>query len=259
MFTNEGNYCKIISENIIGGIGLMADKNNKRILIKLSGEALKRKKDDIYDNEFVDKVAEALVKCVSMGYEIAVVLGAGNIWRGRQGGGMDRTDADRMGMLATVINAICMKDAIKRAGVNAHVMTAVPMSPFAEPYSAEAAVAYLEKGEIVVFGAGLGIPFLSTDTTGAVRAREIGADAMLMAKNIDYIYTDDPKHNPNAEKLETVKASEVLALNLKAIDATATAFCLSTGMKIQVFGLNTPEDIINAVQGKSMGTVITAD
>jgi hypothetical protein len=124
----------------------MSNVKNKRILLKLSGEALKCGKDDIYDSEFVDKVAEALVRCVSMGYEIAVVLGAGNIWRGRQGGEMDRTDADRMGMLATVINAICMKDAIKRAGVDAHVMTAIPMSPFAEPYSAEAAVSYLEKG-----------------------------------------------------------------------------------------------------------------
>ena len=237
----------------------MSNVKNKRILLKLSGEALKCGKDDIYDSEFVDKVAEALVRCVSMGYEIAVVLGAGNIWRGRQGGEMDRTDADRMGMLATVINAICMKDAIKRAGVDAHVMTAIPMSPFAEPYSAEAAVSYLEKGSVVVFGAGLGIPFLSTDTTGAVRSAEIGADAMLMAKNVDYIYTADPRKDPNAKKLETVKASEVLAMNLKAIDATATAFCLANNMPIRVFGLKNPEDIVNAVLGNSVGTVITAE
>ena len=237
----------------------MADIKNKRILLKLSGEALKCGKDDIYDMDFVDSVAKALVQCVSDGYEIAVVLGAGNIWRGRQGGEMDRTEADRMGMLATVINAVCMKDAIVRAGGKAHVMTAVPMAPFAENYRAETAVSYLEAGSIVVFGAGLGIPFLSTDTTGAVRAAEIGADAMLMAKNIDYIYTADPKKDPNAKKLENVKASEVLAMNLKALDATATAFCLSNGMPIKVFGLKDPEDIIKAVKGEIVGTVVTAD
>ena len=130
------------------------------------------------------------------------------------------------------------------------------MAPFAEVYSSEAAVKYLEEGSIVVFGAGLGIPFLSTDTTGAVRAKEIGADAMLMAKNIDYIYTADPKKDKNAKKLESVKASEVLAMNLKAIDATATAFCLANGMEIRVFGLKDPRDIIKAVKGESVGTVV---
>ncbi len=237
----------------------MQDNKKKRILLKLSGEALKRNTGDIYDTEFVDEVAKALVKCVNDGYEIAVVLGAGNIWRGRQGGEMDRTEADRMGMLATVINAICMKDAIIRAGADAHVMTAVPMSPFAENYSAEKAKAYLEAGSIVVFGAGLGIPFLSTDTTGAVRAAEIGADAMLMAKNIDYIYTADPRIDPTAKKLEKIAASEVLAMNLKALDATATAFCLSNGMPIRVFGLKSAEDIVKAVKGEVEGTVVTPD
>ena len=237
----------------------MSDNKKKRILLKLSGEALKCCRDDIYDMEFVDSVAGALVQCVSGGYEIAVVLGAGNIWRGRQGGDMDRTEADRMGMLATVINAVCMKDAIVRAGGKAHVMTAVPMAPFAENYRAEDAVKYLEEGSIVVFGAGLGIPFLSTDTTGAVRAAEIGADAMLMAKNVDYIYTADPKVDPNARKIEKIAASEVLAMNLKALDATATAFCLSNGMPIHVFGLKNAADIVKAVKGELIGTVVTPD
>jgi len=231
----------------------------KRILLKLSGEALANGGESIYDNAFVDKVAASLRVCKDEGYEIAVVVGAGNIWRGRQGTDMDRTDADRMGMLATVINAICLKDALVRAGVKSSVMTAVPMAPLAENYSAEAAVKKLEAGEIVVFGAGLGIPFLSTDTTGAVRAAEISADAMFMAKNVDYIYTDDPRKNPDAKKLERVKASEVLAMNLKAIDATATAFCLSNGMPIHVFGLKEPEDILRAVKGEAVGTVITAE
>ena len=231
----------------------------KRVLLKLSGEALANNSGDIYDNGFVDEVAAALKQCVDSGYEIAVVVGAGNIWRGRQGGEMDRTAADRMGMLATVINASCLKDALVRAGAEAVVMTSVPMAPLADVYSAEAAVAALESGKIVVFGAGLGIPFLSTDTTGAVRAAEISADAMLMAKNVDYIYTADPRTNPDAKKLVKIKASEVLALNLKAIDATATAFCLSTGMPIHVFGLKDPRDIVKAVGGEINGTVITAE
>lgn len=243
----------------MGEYAKMKETNVKRVLLKLSGEALAKGSNDIYNGEFVDEVAAALLACVKDGYEVAVVVGAGNIWRGRQGGDMDRTDADRMGMLATVINAICIKDAVNRAGGDAHVMTAVPMAPFAENYSAEAAVKYLESGSIVVFGAGLGIPFLSTDTTGAVRAAEISADAMLMAKNIDYIYTADPRKDPNAKKLTNVKASEVLAMNLQAIDATATAFCLANGMQIRVFGLNDPDDIVKAVKGESVGTVISAE
>lgn len=231
----------------------------KRILLKLSGEALANGTEEIYDNSFVDEVAASIKKCKDLGYQLAIVVGAGNIWRGRSGGEMDRTTADHMGMLATVINSLCLKDALCRAGADAVVMTAVAMPPFADLYSAEKAIDALESGKIVVFGAGLGIPFLSTDTAGAVRAAEIKADAMLMAKNIDYIYTDDPRKNPNAKKLENVKASEVLAMNLKAIDATATAFCLSVGMPIRVFGFKAPEDIVSAVTGKSLGTVVSAE
>ena len=231
----------------------------KRVLLKLSGEALSNSTGEMYDTAFVDKVARELASLSSEGYEIALVIGAGNIWRGRQGGEMDRTDADRMGMLATVINSICMKDALVRAGVDAKVMTATPMAPMAENYSSDLAKKYLSEGKIVILGGGLGVPFLSTDTAGAVRAAEISADAMLMAKNVDYIYTDDPRKNPNAKKLETVKASEVLAMNLKAIDATATAFCLSTGMPIYVFGLKDPSDIRKAFSGNNVGTVITAE
>ncbi len=237
----------------------MKNEKMKRILLKLSGEALAAGGGDIYDMSFVDRVASVLKECVDGGYEIAVVVGAGNIWRGRQGGDMDQTSADRMGMLATVINAICLKDAIVRAGGKARVMTSVPMAPFAENYSSEAAISHLESGEIVVFGAGLGIPFLSTDTTGAVRAAEISADAMFMAKNIDYIYTADPRVDKNAKRLDVVKASDMLAMNLKAIDATATAFCLANGMPIRVFGLKEPADIIKAIKGESVGTVVLAE
>ena len=228
----------------------------KRVLLKLSGEALSNNTDKIYDMSFVDRVAAALGQCTDEGYELAVVVGAGNIWRGRQGVDMDQTSADRMGMLATVINCICLKDALRRVGKEGVVMTAVPMAPLAENYSSDVASKYLSEGKIVIFGAGLGIPFLSTDTTGAVRAAEVGADEILMAKNIDYIYTDDPRKNPNAKKLETVKASEVLAMNLKAIDATATAFALANGIPVKAFGLKEPNDIIKAVRGEAVGTVI---
>ena len=230
-----------------------------RVLLKLSGEALAGNKGEIYNAAFVDEVAAALKSCLDQGHEVAVVVGAGNIWRGRSGGEMDRVDADRMGMLATVINAICLKDAIIRQGAEAVVMTAVSMSPFAEPYSSGEAKKALSEGKIVVFGAGLGIPFLSTDTTGAVRAAEIEADAILMAKNVDYIYTDDPRTNPDAKPLKNIKASEVLAKNLKAMDATATAFCLSVGMPVKVFGLSKAEDILRAVSGEHVGTIISAE
>ncbi len=231
----------------------------KRVLVKLSGEALANGSGEIYDVDFVDKVAGELKAAKDSGLEIAIVVGAGNIWRGRQGGDMDRIAADRMGMLATVINSICLKDALERAGVEAAVMSSVPMAPLAENYSSDVAKKYLEEGKIVILGCGLGIPFLSTDTTGAVKAAEISADAMFMAKNVDYIYTDDPRKNPNAKKLERIKASEVLAMNLKAIDATATAFCMSNGMPIHVFGLKNPEDISKALKGESVGTVVTAE
>ena len=231
----------------------------KRILLKLSGEALAGENKEIYDIGFVDSVAAAIKACADKGHELAVVVGAGNIWRGRSGGDMDRTDADRMGMLATVINAICLKDALIRAGAEAVVMTAIPMYPFAETYSSQAAKEALSAGKIVVFGAGLGIPFLSTDTAGAVRAAEIEADAILMAKSIDYVYDSDPRKNPDAKPIKEIKASEVLAKNLQAMDATATAFCLSAGMPVKFFGLKSAGDIITAVTEGKCGTVILAE
>lgn len=228
----------------------------KRVLIKLSGEALSHGTGEIYDNAFVDAVASEISSLSRSGYEIALVLGAGNIFRGRQGAEMDRTEADRMGMLATVINAICIKDAIKRAGTDARVMSTVSMYPMAENYSSDLAKEYLKEGKVVILGCGLGIPYLSTDTTAAVRSAELSCDAMFMAKNVDYIYTADPRIDKNAKKLEHVRASEVLSMNLKALDATATAFCLSTGMPIYVFGLEDAKDISLAIKGEKPGTVV---
>ena len=233
----------------------------KRILLKLSGESLMGEKQYGIDEKRLNEYAQQIKEIHELGVQIGIVIGGGNIFRGLSGAskGFDRVKGDQMGMLATVINSLCLKDALARAGAEAEVMTAVAMPPFADLYSAEKAIDALESGKIVVFGAGLGIPFLSTDTAGAVRAAEIKADAMLMAKNIDYIYTDDPRKNPDAKKLENVKASEVLAMNLKAIDATATAFCLSVGMPIRVFGFKHPDDIVAAVTGKTVGTVVSAE
>ena len=231
----------------------------KRILLKLSGEALAAGADGIYNHDFVDGVAATVAGLSREGYEIALVIGAGNIWRGRSGGAMDRVDADRMGMLATVINSICMKDAIIRAGVRSCVMTSVDMRPFAEIYSSDKARTALSGGQVVVFAGGLGIPFLSTDTAGAVRAAEIQADAMFMAKNVDYIYTADPNVDKTAVKIERISASEMLAKNLRAIDSTAAAFCMSNGMPIYIFGLKHPEDIASAVRDGKYGTVVTPD
>ncbi len=234
----------------------------KRVLIKISGEALQPKQDaagcgkELYSHPFVNGVAEALGASVKLGVQVAVVVGAGNIWRGRQGEDMDRTTADRMGMLATVINSFCLKDAIIRAGYEAVVMTAIPMVPFAETYDAEIAKRYLSAGKIVIFGAGLGMPFVSTDTAGAVRAAEIEADAMLMAKNVDYIYTADPRKDPTAQKLTEVSCSYMLEKGLGAIDATAAAFCRSVRLPVQIFGLEKPEDIYAAVKGEKPGTVV---
>ena len=230
----------------------------KRVLIKLSGEAL-GDNGRLFDFEQIDRVAGIIGQLHATGTEIAIVIGAGNIWRGRQGGKMDRVRADSMGMLATTMNALALQDTFIQCGIPTKVMTAVPMLPMAENYSSDVAKRYLSEGKVVIFGAGLGMPFLSTDTAGAVRASEIGADAMFMAKNIDYIYTDDPRTNPNAQKLEAVSASEVLSRDLKAIDATATAFCRANGIPIRVFGLKEPSDIVNAISGKSVGTVVTPD
>ena len=230
----------------------------KRVLLKLSGEAL-ASKEEIYSAPFVDDVASGLLGAAKEGYELAVVVGAGNIWRGRSGGEMDRVTADHMGMLATVINALYLKDALIRQGADAVVLTSVPMAPFAEAYSPELAKRYLSEGRIVVLGAGLGIPFLSTDTAGAVRAAEIGADAMLMAKNVPFVYTADPRIDPTATILPEVTCTEILAKNLGAIDAAAAAFCRSVNMPIRFFGMQTGADILAALAGQKEGTIVLAE
>ena len=228
----------------------------KRVLLKLSGEALARDVDGIYNHDFIDSIAAVVKKCVDDGVQIGVVVGAGNIWRGRQGVNMDRVLADHMGMLATTINALALKDAFERAGVTTRVMTAVEMKAFAEPYIRNRAVRHLEKGRVTIFGCGLGSPYFSTDTAAVLRAAEIGADVVLLAKNIDGVYTADPRKDKSATKIDEITYQEILSRGLAAMDSTATSFCMDNHIPILVFGLDDPENIYRAVMGEEIGTVV---
>jgi uridylate kinase len=226
----------------------------KRVLLKLSGEALAQGADSILNFEFIASVAEALKKCIAEGVQVGVIVGAGNIWRGRQGGEMDRVRADSMGMLATVINALALQDTFIQAGLDAKVMTTVEMELFADKYVTRNAVKALEEGKIVIFGCGLGAPYFSTDTAAVLRAAEIGADAVLMAKNIDGVYSADPKKDPTAVRYDEITYKDVLAKELKALDLTATTFCMDNDIKCYAFELKDPMNIYRVIMGEKIGT-----
>ncbi len=229
----------------------------KRILLKLSGEALKGEEKGLYHYETLDEICKAIGKCRSEGVQVAVVVGAGNIWRGgRADRKMDRSLADHMGMLGTAINALCLKDTLRNMGIAAEVMTAVEMRTFALPYVKDDAVRLLEEGKVVIFGCGTGSPYFSTDTAAVLRGKEIGADALLFAKNIDGVYTADPAKDKTAKKLAHITFKEILEKQLKAIDLTAAAFCLENDMKVLVFGLDDPENIVRVARGEAPGTVL---
>jgi len=233
----------------------MSTPKYKRILLKLSGEALAQGADGILNHEFVSTVSSILKKCRDCGTEIAVIVGAGNIWRGRQGVNMDQTTADHMGMLATTINALALKDAFIRAGMDAEVLSSVNMPPFANVFMKRSAIEML-KDKIVIFAGGLGLPYFSTDTAAVHRAAEIEADMVLFAKNIDAIYTADPRIDPTAIKLDTITYADMLARGLKAMDSTATAFAMENNIPILCFGLADPENIYRAVMGEQVGTLV---
>ena len=226
----------------------------KRILLKLSGEALAAGGDGILNFDFIAEVSSVLKKCISEGIEIGIIVGAGNIWRGRQGGKMDRVRADSMGMLATTINALALQDTFIQNGLDAVVMTAVDMNAFAEPYTARDAVSALKAGKIVIFGGGLGSPYFSTDTAAVLRAAEIEADAVLMAKNIDGVYSADPMKDPTAKKYDEITYKEVLKNELKALDLTATTFCMENDIKVYAFELKDPMNIYRVAIGEKIGT-----
>lgn len=226
----------------------------KRILLKLSGEALAKGADGILNFEFIEEIAKVLKKCTEAGVQIAVIVGAGNIWRGRQGGKMERTTADHMGMLATAINALALEDTFNHSGLKARVMTAVEMDAFADRYESRDAIRHLENGEIVIFGCGLGMPYFSTDTAAVLRAAEIKADAVLMAKNIDGVYSADPNVDPSAVRYSEITYKEVLEKELHALDLSATTFCMENGINTYAFELKDPMNIYRVVMGEKIGT-----
>lgn len=228
----------------------------KRVLLKLSGEALAKDADGIFNHDFIGEIAAVIKKCVDVGVEVGVVVGAGNIWRGRQGVNMDRVRADHMGMLATVINSLALQDAFEHAGVTTRVMTAVEMKAMAEPYIRNRAVRHLEKGRVTIFGCGLGSPYFSTDTAAVLRAAEINADVVLLAKNIDGVYTADPRKDTSATKIDQITYQEILSRGLAAMDSTATSFCMDNHIPILVFGLDDPDNIYKAVMGEEIGTIV---
>ena len=229
----------------------------KRVLLKLSGEALAPANGDaILDFDFMATVAKQIKRCVDAGVQMAVIVGAGNIWRGRQGTGMDRCRADHMGMLATAINSLALQDVFLREGMDAVVMTAVEMKAFADPYNSRDAIRALETGKVVIFGCGLGTPFFSTDTAAALRAAEIGADCILMAKNIDAIYNADPNLDPTAVRYTDLTYRHMLDENLRALDMSSAIFCMDNNINGYAFGLADPENIYRVVMGEAVGTAI---
>lgn len=237
----------------------------KRVLIKLSGEALVQgvsvqegEKKPIINYDFLRTVCEKIKKCVDLGVEVAIVVGAGNIWRGKEGKNFQRVRADHMGMLATVINCLAIQDVLESVDVPTRVMTAIEMKQFAEPYIRNKAVSHLTKKRVVIFGCGLGTPYVSTDTAAVMRAKEIDADIVLLAKNVDAVYTADPKKDPAAVKLSDIDYMDVLSKNLQVMDSTATSFSMENKLPILVFGLDDPENICRAVSGEKIGTIVHA-
>ncbi len=228
----------------------------KRVLLKLSGEVLAGEKGTGIDFDKVVDVCKRVKTCVDMGVQVAIVVGGGNFWRGRSSGDMDRTRADHMGMLATAINSLALCDALEQLGVTARVQTAIEMRQIAEPYIRSKATRHLEKGRVVIFGCGTGNPFFSTDTAAALRAAEIGADVIFKATNVDGVYDSDPRKNPAAKKFDKLTHHDVLTLGLNVMDSTAASLCMDNGIKILVFNLNNPDNIVSAMTGEAIGTLV---
>lgn len=236
----------------------MSDFKYKRVLLKLSGEALMGPQSFGIDPAVPLRLAEEIRPVYEAGVEVAVVVGGGNIYRGVQGAanGMDRAQGDNMGMLATVINALALQDTFEKAGMDCRVMSAIEMRQIAEPYIRRRAIRHLEKGRITIFAAGTGNPYFTTDTGAALRACEINAEILMKATNVDGVYDSDPRKNPDAKKFDTITYSDVLNRDLKVMDATATALCRDNKMPIMVFDINEPGCFERAVSGQNVGTTV---
>ena len=230
----------------------------KRVVIKISGEALAGEKKTGFDFDFVTKVCQTVKRCAEMGVETSIVIGAGNFWRGvKDGAGkVERVSADRMGMLGTAMNCLAVADVFKQIGADARVQTAVDIQGVGERYSTQKSIEYMEKGSIVLFACGTGQPFFSTDTAAVLRAAEIHADAILLAKNIDGVYSGDPRKNPDAVKFDEISYDEVLARHLAVMDTTATSLAMDNSIPVIVFGLAEPENIVRVLQGEKIGTTV---
>lgn len=227
-----------------------------RVILKISGEALAGESGYGFDQKLIAHVADEIIELVKMQVQVGVVVGGGNIWRGREGVGMDRVTADHMGMLATVINALALQDALEQKHMLTRVMTAVEIRQIAETYIRRRAIHHLEKGRIVIFACGTGNPYFSTDTTAALRAAEINAEAILLAKNVDGVYDSDPNKNPHAKKFDRIGYKEFIALGLAAMDTTAITMCMENKIPISVFALSKTGNIKRAVMGENTGTLI---
>lgn len=235
----------------------MYDAKYKRIMLKLSGEALSGEKGYGIDFEVTNRIALEIKELIEMGIQVGAVVGGGNIWRGRSGEGMDRTTADYMGMMATCINALALQDSLENAGVMTRVQTAIEMKEIAEPFIRRRAMRHLEKNRVVIFAAGTGNPYFSTDTTAALRAAEIEADVILLAKKVDGVYDKDPNKCSDAVKFDSLNYIEVLEKGLQVMDSTATSLCMDNNIPIIVFGLDAPGNIKKAVMGDKIGTLVS--
>ena len=234
----------------------MSEAKYKRILLKLSGEALAGDSKKGIDPNVIGKICDEIKKVKQLGVEIAIVVGGGNFWRGRNGKEMERTTSDYMGMLATVMNGLALQDAIEKRGMQARLQTAIEMRQIAEPFIQRRAERHLDKDRIVIFACGTGHPFFSTDTTAALRAAEMDVDAILVAKTIDGVYTADPKIDKNAKKLDHVSYQEILEKDLKVMDSTAISLCKDNNIPLVVFAMSNPDNIIRAVKGENIGTFV---
>ncbi|MBQ3089836.1 MAG: UMP kinase [Oscillospiraceae bacterium] len=230
----------------------------KRVLLKISGEALAGNQSRGLDFEVIGKVCDVIKECVELGVEIGVVVGGGNFWRGKKDGGeaMVRVRADHMGMLATTINALAIADVLEQKDVEVRVQTAIEMKQIAEPYIRSRATRHLEKGRVVIFGCGTGNPFFSTDTGAVLRAAEIDADVILLAKNIDGVYNADPNKDPSAVKYDSISYDDVLAQHLGVMDFTATSLSMDTNIPVLLFALKDPANIKRAIMGENVGTIV---
>ena len=231
----------------------------KRVLIKISGEALAGDRHFGLDFSIIRNVCEVIKRCLDAGVEIGMVVGGGNFWRGLKDGNgkMERTRADYMGMMATVMNCLAVADVMEQMGIPARVQTAIEMRQVAETYTRPRAVSHLEEGKVVIFGCGTGCPYFSTDTAGVLRAVEIGADMILLAKNVDGVYSADPKKDPDAVRYDAISYEEVLAKNLAVMDSTATSLAMDNKMPVAVFALKDPENIYRVVMGEHIGTIVS--